>query len=166
MSRPRSVPDAQVLAAVRALLRQGGDKAVAFSAVAEKTGLAPASLAQRYGSVQGMIAAAASDGVDQALAGLARLEADAPEKGPQGLLKALADLAPDPVILAVLMRSAEGRDKATAFRTAAESAIARRLGAKQAAAAPMLFAAWAGLQAWSGTGQAGFKLKDVVKRLG
>ena len=60
MSRPRSVPDAQVLAAVRALLRQGGDKAVAFSAVAERAGLAPASLAQRYGSVQGMIAASTS----------------------------------------------------------------------------------------------------------
>ena len=166
MARPRSIPDAVILSAVRALLSAGGEKAVAFSAVAEATGLAAASLAQRYGGVQGMIKAAAADAVDTALAALTEMEAAQPDKGPQGLLKAMGDLGPDASSLAVLMRSAEGRAKANAYRLAVETALARRLGTKAAGAAPILFAAWSGGQMWATAGEAAFKLKDVVKRLG
>jgi AcrR family transcriptional regulator len=166
MARPRSIPDSTVLAAVRRLLSEGGEKAVAFSAVARATGLAPASLAQRYGTIAGMIEAAAADAVDQALAALERVEGEVPDKGPQGLLKALGEAGPDAAALAVLMRSPAGRDRALAFRHAVEAAIARRLSPKQAADAPMLFAAWMGGRLWSATGEAGFRLKDLVKKLG
>ncbi len=166
MPRPRSIPDSTVLAQVRLLLAQGGEKAVAFSSVAAATGLAPASLAQRYGSVQGMIAAAALDAVAQGLAALSDLEQTEPDKGPQGLLKALTAQAPAAASLAVLARSPAGREAAAGYRKAVQAAIARRLGPKHADAAPMLFAAWIGAQLWSDAGEAGFRLKDLIKRLG
>ena len=166
MARPRSIPDPVIYAAVRALLSAGGEKAVAFSAVAQATGLAAASLAQRYGGVQGMIEAAAADAADLGLASVAEMEAAQPDKGPQGLLKSLAEIGPDAATLAVLMRSPEGRGKANAYRLAVESALARRLGAKAASAAPILFAAWSGGQLWATAGEPAFKLKDVVKKLG
>ena len=50
MARPRTIPDPEIFAAIRALLAQGGDKAVAFSSVARATGLAAPTLVQRYGS--------------------------------------------------------------------------------------------------------------------
>lgn len=166
MARPRTIPDPVILAAVRALLSAGGEKAVAFSAVAQATGLAAASLAQRYGGVQGMIEAAAADAVDVALAALTELDAAQPDKGPQSLLKALAELGPDAASLAVLMRSPAGRARADAYRLAVEAALARRLGPKAASAAPILFAAWSGGQLWSTGGEPTFKLKDAVKKLG
>ncbi len=166
MARPRTIPDPVILAAVRALLSAGGEKAVAFSAVAEATGLAAASLAQRYGGVLAMIEAAAADAVDAGLAALAEMEASQPDKGPQGLLKVMGELGPDAAVLAVLMRSQAGRAKADAFRLAVEAALARRLGPKAASAAPILFAAWSGGQFWATAGEPAFKLKDVVKRLG
>jgi AcrR family transcriptional regulator len=166
MARPRSIPDSLILSAVRKLMAEGGEKAVAFSAVAEASGLAAASLAQRYGSVNGMIEAAAADAVATALTVLARMEAEAPDKGPQGLLKALAEVGPDAASLAVLLRSGAGAETATGYRHAVEAALARRLGPKAAGAAPILFAAWQGSVLWSGAGEAAFKLKDVVKKLG
>lgn len=166
MARPRSIPDSTVFAAVHRLFSEGGEKAVAFSAVARATGLAPASLAQRYGSIAGLIEAAALESIDQGLAALERVEAETAGKGPQGLLKALGDAGPDAAALAVLMRSAAGRDKALTFRLAVEAAIARRLGPKQAGDAAILFAAWQGGRLWSPAGEAGFRLKDVVRKLG
>lgn len=166
MARPRSIPDPTILAAVRALFSAGGEKAVAFSAVAEATGLAASSLAQRYGSVQGMIEAAALDGVAQALAALDRIESGSPDKGPQGLLKALSQIGPDAACLAVLLRSETGRTTAAHYRSAVEAAIARRLGPRHADGAPVLFAAWSGEQLWGAAGDAGFRLKDLVKKLG
>jgi AcrR family transcriptional regulator len=166
MARPRSIPDTTIHAATRLLMRQGGEKAVAFSAVAAATHLAPASLAQRYGSVNGMIEAAALDGVDQALAALADAEAQAPDKGPQGLLKLLADSAPDAACLAVLTRSAAGRDKLAAFRLGVEAALRRRMGPKLAEEAGAVFALWQGQSLWDDAAAASFKMKDVVRKLG
>lgn len=168
MARPRSIPDDDVLSTVRALLSQRGEKAVAFSSVAEGTGLAPASLVQRYGSIQGLIEAAAANAVSLALAELARIEAAEPDKGPQGLLKALAPHAPDAASLAVLGRSEGGRARAEEFRTAVEAAIARRLGVRRGARqdqAAMLFAAWIGQRAWATLGETDFRLKDLARKL-
>ena len=166
MARPRTIPDPVILASVRALLSVGGEKSVAFSSVAQATGLAAASVAQRYGGVQGMIEAAAVDAVDVALSALVDIEVNQPDKGPQGLLKLMGDLGPDASSLAVLMRSPAGRAKADAFRLAVEAALARRLGPKAAGSAPMLFAAWSGGQMWATAGEPAFKLKDAVKKLG
>jgi AcrR family transcriptional regulator len=166
VARPRTIPDSAILAAVRSLLSAGGEKAVAFSSVAQASGLAAASLAQRYGGVQGMIEAAAKDAVDVALSALVDIEVNQPDKGPQGLLKLMGGLGPDASALAVLMRSPAGRARADAFRLAVESALARRLGPKAAASAPLLFAAWSGGQMWATSGEPAFKLKDAVKKMG
>jgi AcrR family transcriptional regulator len=165
MARPRTIPDSAVLAAVRRLISTGGEKAVAFSAVAQASGLAPASLAQRYGSVAGMIEAAAADAVTAGLADLARVEEELPGKSPQAMLKALEGTGPDAACLAILMRSAAGRQRAEEFRAGVEAALGRRLGPKSAGAAAALFAAWQGAQLWGGGGDAGFKMKAVAKKL-
>ncbi len=62
MARSKSIPDADVLSAVRALLAEGGDKAVSFGSVAQRTHLAPSTLAQRFGTVAAMRTAALRDG--------------------------------------------------------------------------------------------------------
>ena len=165
MARPRTIPDSTILAAVRRLIAAGGEKAVAFSAVAQASGLAPASLAQRYGTVAGMIEAAADDAVSVGLAELARVEEQLPDKAPQGMLKALEGTGPDAACLSILMRSATGRQRAEAYRTGVEAALSRRLGPKSAGTAAALFAAWQGAQLWSGAGDAGFKMKSVAKKL-
>ena len=64
MGRSKTLPDTDVFAALRHLLIQGGDKAVAFSSVAQATGLAAPTLAQRYGTRDAMVRAALRDGWD------------------------------------------------------------------------------------------------------
>ena len=64
MGRNKTLPDIDVFAALRHLLIQGGDKAVAFSSVAQATGLAAPTLAQRYGTRDAMVRAALRDGWD------------------------------------------------------------------------------------------------------
>lgn len=165
MPRTRTVPDAQVFAAIQHLLDQGGDKAVSFATVASATGLAPPTLVQRYGSRDAMVRAAR-------LAAWAALEArtmDAiaatADKGPQGLLKAIGPL--DAAGLAHDLRDPELAQRAAAWRATVESALALRLGTgtKARESAALLFAAWAGQALWSATGEGAFKLKDAVKRL-
>ena len=86
MARPRTIPDAEIYATIRALVVRDGEKAVAFGPVARLTGLAPPSLVQRYGNRDGMIRAALLDGW-QALHAQTTATAEAQ---PQALLKALA----------------------------------------------------------------------------
>lgn len=173
MARPRTIPDDRIFAAIRALLAQGGDKAVAFSSVARATGLAAPTLVQRYGSREGMVKAAllaAWNGLeartDEAEAGAA-LNA----KGAVALLKALGDDEGGPddlALLAVEFRDADLRARAEAWRARVEAALASRLGggARGREIAAILFAAWQGQALWSMAGGRGFRLKDAVKRLG
>lgn len=161
MARPRTVPDLDVFAAVRRLLFDGGEKAVTFGAVAQATGLAAPSLAQRYGSRDGMVAAALMAGWDALDAAAARL-ADSP----QAYLKAFGDEVMP--LLAAGARDAAMRKRAAAWRAAVETGLSRFFGngAKGREAAAMMFAAWAGAQAWEPAGGRGFRLKDAAKRLG
>lgn len=170
MARPRTIPDAEIFAAIRRLLRQG-DKAVSFSAVAQATGLAAPSLVQRYGSRDGMVRAALLDGwnlLDAATA-LAEIEAPLTQKGAQGLLKALGSVAEpaDLALLAADFRDAVLRDRAVLWRARVEAALALRLGGGSAGGdrAAMLFALWQGQQLWQIAGGKGFRLKDAVKQL-
>jgi AcrR family transcriptional regulator len=155
MARTRTIPDALVLAGVRRLLDEGGTRAASFRNVARAAGLAPATLVQRYGSAERMVAMARAAGWDAADAALAEAEAAAPmdRKGAVALLKALPQVpVPD-------------GPRAQEWRAGVEAALAARLGGKEQAA--ILFAAWAGRQAWTeqGSGEKGFSLRDLVKRL-
>jgi DNA-binding transcriptional regulator YbjK len=169
MARPRTLPDSQVFSAILQLIAAEGEKAVAFSAVARATGLAGASLVQRYGALSAMVEAALAWGWDQldALATAVEAEVVAADKGPQALLKALSERSaslPMAALLAASMRHARLRLRASEWRARIEGLLTARL--HDADRAAMLFAAWQGQILWEGTGDKGFKLKDALKRLG
>ncbi len=151
MPRTRTIPDADVLAQVRRLLAEGGTRAASFRNVARAAGLAPATLVQRYGTADGMVALARAAAWDAADAALAEAEGTAPltAKGAVALLKALPDVPPP-----------DG-PRAQQWRAGVEAALAARMQSKDRAA--MLFAAWAGRQAWGG--DRGFSLRDLARRL-
>ncbi len=163
MARPRTVSDRLVLDAVREIVRTGGDRAATFSAVASASGLSPPSLVQRYGSRDDMVRTALLAGWTAMEAALDTAEAAAPltPKGAAALLKAL-----EPAAAAMpeqRPRDAALAKAATAWRERVETALAVRLGSggKDRAGAAILFAAWQGRLAWSGT----FRLKEAAARL-
>ncbi|OYU17112.1 MAG: transcriptional regulator [Rhodobacteraceae bacterium PARR1] len=166
MARPRSIPDTDIYAAIRALLARDGEKAVAFGTVARLTGLAAPSLVQRYANRDGMIRAALLDGWQDLLS---RTTTTA-ESQPQALLKALAEPAAAmtrPALMALTLRDATLRAAAEAWRVQLESLLALRLGggARGAESAAMLFAAWQGQLLWLQAGGKNFRIKEAAKRL-
>jgi AcrR family transcriptional regulator len=165
MPRTRVIPDALVFASVQRLLDQGGDKAVSFGSVAAATGLAPPTLVQRYGSRDRMVVAARHSAWDRLEQRTVAAIAAAANKGPQGLLKAIGQV--DLAHLAADLRDPGLAARAEAWRKGVETALALRLGGgpKARDSAALLFAAWQGQALWSGVGEAGFRLKDAVKRL-
>lgn len=169
MARPRTIPDDEVFAAIRRLLAEGGEKAVAFSSVGRATGLAAPTLVQRYGSREGMLRAALAAAWDGLDAVTQRAEAEAPlnAKGAAALLKALGGGPGELGLLAVDFRDPELRDRAGAWRARVIAALATRLGggSRGREAAAILFAAWQGQALWQVAGERGFRLKDAVKRL-
>lgn len=169
MARPRSVPDEIVHDAVLALLRAGGPKAVTFGTVAAGAGLAASSLAQRHGTVDGMIRDALAGQWARAEAATEAALSDCPlsPKGAGGLLKALgaAGLPLPPVLPGITDPALT--DLAAAWRARVEAELALRLGggARGRSAAAILFAAWQGQALWADTGGRGFRLKDLLRRL-
>lgn len=164
MARTKSIPDTQILATVRALLAEGGDRAMSFGAVARAHKLAPSTLVQRFGTVAAMRAAAVADGWQTLGEATTVAIAAAADKGPQGLLKALdAVSAPLPALLRA-DRDEASRALANDWRAQVEAALAGRIGAgdKARETAAILFAAWQGQMLWGGDN---FRLKDAVKRL-
>jgi AcrR family transcriptional regulator len=164
MSRPRTIPDAEVFAAILRLIAEGGEKSVAFSSVARATGLSAPSLVQRYGALPDMVGAAMQFVWDQidAQAEAAIGESPGSDKGMQTLLKLLSP-APAPAVLAISLRDAGLRERAKGWRQRIEAALAARCGDKETAA--ILFAAWQGQGMWDGISDKGFKVKDAIKRL-
>ena len=164
MARTKSIPDAQVHAAIRQLLAPGGDKAVSFGAVGRAVGLAPSTLVQRFGTVSAMRLAAIRQGWDQLAEATATALEAASGKGPQGMLKALDDVSGIAVSLVQAATDAESRILAADWRRMVETALSVRLGQGEKAreAAAILFAAWQGQALW---GDDSFRIKDAVKRL-
>src|SRR2546426_10777615 len=71
MSRHRTIPDADVLAATVRVISQVGPARLTLADVAKEAGLAPATLLQRFGSKRGLLLAVAqqgSDGMDKCFA--------------------------------------------------------------------------------------------------
>lgn len=173
MGRTRTIPDAAIFAAIRDLLAQGGDKAVAFAGVARATGLAAPTLAQRYGTRDGMLRAALSAAWDD-LDALTETAVAAAPLGPKGagqMLKSLSGEGGETVdvsLLAADLRDPVLRARATAWRDRVELALAIRLGGGSDGreAAALLFAAWQGQSMWRMAGGRGFRIKDALKRLG
>jgi hypothetical protein len=164
MSRPRTIPDSTIFAAILRLIAEGGEKAVAFSTVAQATGLSAPSLVQRYGALPDMTRAALMGEWDRigTLTTSAIADMATGSKGPQALLKALSP-APGPAVLAASLRDARLRGRARSWRAMVEAALAQQGGDVEDAA--LLFAAWQGQAMWEGFGDKGFKLKDAIKRL-
>lgn len=170
MARPKSVPDDQVHAAIAALYRRGGDKAVTFATVSDATGLAPPTLVQRYGSRDGMLEWALTggwDAVDAAAdAALPVLE----DRGTAAFLKALAEGLGASFSLAELVaaqRSDDLQARAVAWRAATERQLASSFGGSDDAQeqAAITFAAWQGQLLWDDTGGKSFRLKAAVRML-
>lgn len=164
MARPRTLPDSEVFAAILRILAAEGEKAVVFAAVARATGLAGASLVQRYGSAPAMLEAALAWGWDRLDAMTEEAAVQADGKGAQGYLKALGErLSAVPVLplLTASQRSAALRERAGGWRARVEAVLAARMQDRDRAA--ILFAAWQGQVLWGG---GGFRMKDAVKRLG
>ena len=163
MSRPRTIPDADVFAAILHLITEGGEKSVAFSTVARATGLAAPSLVQRYGALPKMVQAALTGEWDrlEAMTTAAIAANISNGKGAQALLKALFP-GPSPALLAASLRDAKLRGRATRWRQQVVTALGAQKGDADMAA--MIFAAWIGQAVWEGYGTKGFKLKDLVRQ--
>ena len=173
MARPRTLADSEVFAAILQRIAAEGEKSIAFSAISRATGLAGASLVQRYGSLAKMVEAALAWGWDELdrMAAVAQDGAEATElsgaKGAQALLKTLSDLAetlPMAALMAASLRHAQLRPRAAAWKARVEAMIDRHLQERDAAA--MVFAAWQGQAMWAPLDAKGFRLKDLLKRLG
>jgi AcrR family transcriptional regulator len=158
MARSKIIPDTVVFQALRHLLVTEGPQAASFRAIGRATGLAAATLVQRYGSADGMLVAAMLDGWDRADAALVAAAAEAPktDKGAAALLKALPASPP-------LLTQAVLQNRAAAWQRQVIRELTVRLKDGQAAA--ILFAAWQGRLMWDQAGARGFALKDALRRL-
>ncbi len=165
MPRTRTIPDDRIFAAILRLLSEGGDKAVSFGTVSKAVGLAPPTLVQRFGSRDGMVRAARLAAWDALDSRTDAAIANSDDKGPQALLKAIGPV--DASFVAADLKDADLALRAAGWRARVESALGLRLGAGQKAkeTAALMFAAWQGQLLWAATGEAAFRLKDVIKRL-
>ena len=89
MARPRSIADDDILKAANVIMQAGGPAGLTFAAVAKATGLAAATLVQRFGSRDAMLVAALQRAWDQL--GAQTREADAVFAAtPEGAVQLLA----------------------------------------------------------------------------
>lgn len=159
--------DSEIIDHVLQALVDGGEKAVSFGLISQRSGLAPATLAQRFGSVDAMLRVALLAEWARLAEAIASAEAEAiiSSKGAQALLKQLP--APSMLVLSLSLRHEETRQAAEAWRILVEEAIAIRRGGgvKGRDAAALIFAAWQGRQMWADAGGKSFRLADMLKAL-
>lgn len=163
MSRTRTIPDDQIFTTIRAQLAEQGT--VTFASVAAATGLAGSTLAQRYGTVPGMVEAALAPVLATLNATLTRVSGEVTPnaKGAQDLLKAMGDSDLGEVaLLAAMFRIPALRQAAEDWRAKVEAVLSTQLGSSDAAR--LVFAAWQGQALWHPAGGKKFRLKDAVKR--
>ena len=158
MARKKLIPDTAVFEALRHILMTEGAQAASFRAIGRETGLAAATLVQRFGSAEAMLVAAMQDGWDQADAALvaAAEVAAKSDKGATALLKALPPAPP-------LLLHPALQERAAAWQQKVIRELTLRLKDGQSAA--ILFAAWQGRQMWERSGARGFALRDAVRKL-
>ena len=94
MPRPRKASDVAILECALALMEERGSDGLTFAVVAERSGLAGATLVQRFGSKQGLIDAALAHAWD-ALERRTRQFAGEEPKTPAGAVAVLSRLSRD-----------------------------------------------------------------------
>lgn len=167
MARAKTLTDTDIAAHLLAILAEQGEKSLTFGILSQHCGLAPATLAQRFGSVDGMVRRAILCEWDRLSEMVTALEAEAhiSSKGTQALLKHLP--LPSPHVLALSLRDPDLRAAAEAWREQVEAALAARRGggSRRRDAAAMIFAAWQGRCLWDAAGGKGFRLSELLKAL-
>lgn len=167
MARAKTLTDTAVAAHLLAILAEQGEKALTFGILSKRCGLAPATLAQRFGSVDSMVRRAILCEWDRLSEMVTALEAEAhiSSKGTQALLKHLP--LPSPHVLALSLRDPDLRAAAEAWRAQVEAALAARRGggSRGRDAAAMIFAAWQGRCLWDAAGGKGFRLSELFRAL-
>lgn len=155
MPRPKSQSDEAVLEAVIALLRSSGPAAITFRKVAGATGLAPATLVQRFGTLA-LLKQAALAKAWASLEAETERAFDAAKRSPAGAIEALCRLsdpgpssveADDLTLLREDLRDPRLRERALQWRSRLLDQLIRCFGA---AAEPRLiaedmFVYWQGL---------------------
>lgn len=172
MARTKVISDRDVLTTALALFAKSGDKAVSFGLVGKETGLAPATLVQRFVSRDALFKAMISQGWDGAMQAFAAAEAEIPANGHNAVafLKALGEGLSDLPMTALLLASMPDpvlRARASDWRRAVEGALCGRVekGPGQAPeAAAAIFAAWQGRNLWQGTEGGDFRLRAILKK--
>lgn len=172
MARKKLISDTEVLDAALALFAKDGDRAISFGAVGLATGLAPATLVQRFVTRDALYAAALGQGWARATAIFQRCDSAMLANGHNavGFLKALGEELTDLPMVALLVASGADtglRALASGWRQAVEHSLTERIEKGQgqtAEAAAALFAAWSGRILWQKTEGADFRLRVVLKK--
>jgi AcrR family transcriptional regulator len=92
MPRPRTIDDASLLDAALALMQEHGPASLTFASMGKVSGLAPATLVQRFGSKEGLLEAALLRAWDELDARTAAGDAEAPIT-PEGAISLLVGLS-------------------------------------------------------------------------
>ncbi len=172
MARHKLISDLEVLDITLQLFARDGDRAVSFGLVGKATGLAPATLVQRFVSRDALFAAAITQGWALAHVALQRTEAPVPANGHNAVafLKALGEalqITPLAALMVASLPDQRLRALASDWRRAVEGSLLGRIDAgpgqiNEAAAA--IFAAWQGRMMWLGTEGGDFRLRAILKK--
>ncbi|WP_423067648.1 TetR/AcrR family transcriptional regulator [Devosia sp. CN2-171] len=167
MSRPKKIPDEDIVEAVAELLGREGPAGLTFAAASAATGLSPATLVQRYGNREALMRAALLwmwDIVDRQTA-----EADATQPiDPDGAIALLVRLSAgygsgDEAAQGLLLLREDFRDpvlraRGVAWHKALATALGRRLSTDpetQARLGQLMAAQWQGIVLWWGFSREG-----------
>ena len=161
MARPRTISDDDILDAAGILLRRGGAAALTFAAVSAASGLAPATLVQRYGDRERLLQAALLRLWDQldARTQAADAQHDIDPSGSITLLVALSaspDGAPGEAAEGLVLLQENFRDQVLRARGVAwgevlAAALGRRLTpvrAAQTTLGRLMASQWQGAMLW------------------
>ena len=172
MARHKLISDLNVLEATLHLFARDGDRAVTFGQVGKATGLAPATLVQRFVTRDAMFAGAIIQGWVQAHEVLLRCEVALPANGHNAVafLKSLGEALQTTPLSALMVASLPDhvlRSRASAWRQAVEASLQDRIDAgpgQVSEAAAAIFAAWQGRMMWQGTEGGDFRLRAILKK--
>jgi AcrR family transcriptional regulator len=157
MPRKRTIPDTAVLDAALALAEGAGPGALTFASLSAESGLAPATLVQRFGTKAGLLQAAllrAWDLLDEATAAADEAAGDGPE-GVVDLVVRLggqydpAEDADQILLLREDLRDPVLRARGQAWIAALAAAVERRLEGAEPGVGRLVVAQWQGsLTVW------------------
>lgn len=159
MARPKTLSDEAALDAVLRLIEAQGPESLTFASAAKATGLAPATLVQRYGSKPALVQAALLRAWDLLDARTAAADADMPVS-PEGAVQLLvslsgqateADYGQGLLLLREDMRDPALRARGAGWGRVLAKALGRRLTddpMRQAPLGRLMASQWQGAQLW------------------